>query len=153
MTKKKLIIIASVLLLIGAAVTVFLLLQRPNTDTSVDTSALGSLPVRDNSTIDTSHLDPSLVPPTNTWFSGMALQKEPKAVFAMPLSFKPSDSGFEFGLPQVTTSARLITAPHTPDVSLSIADAKAFTITRYDKLSATLTYTDGDQKLTETKLV
>jgi endoglucanase Acf2 len=106
----------------------------------VDQTALATLPTKNASSADTSHLDPAILPPTNTWLSGMVLQKTPLAVYPMPLSFLAKETGFEVGLPTVTTSATTITGEHIPGVIASIADAAAFSLTRYDKVSASLTY-------------
>ena len=151
--KKRTLVISTVIVVIAVAATIALVFtKQQHSDTSIDTSALNDLPTKDNSTVDVSHLDPKLVAPTNSWLSGMVLQKDPKAVFPLPLSFKPSNNGFSYSLPQVTTTAKLITAPHSPAVELSIDDATAYALTRYDKLSGTLTYRSGDAKLATTTL-
>lgn len=138
------------LVLIGAVVTVTLLRQPggPMGGSAagaplVDQTVLGRLPVKDASTADTSHLDASIVPPTNSWLSGMVLQKVPQPVYPMPLSFLARDNGFELGLPSVATSPTVIAGEHAPGVTASLDQARTFTLTRYDKVSATLTYHDN----------
>ncbi|MET0979919.1 MAG: glycosyl hydrolase [Candidatus Saccharimonadales bacterium] len=106
----------------------------------VKQSTLDTLPVKDESTADTTHLAPSIIPPTNSWLSGMVLQKTPLAVYPMPLSFLAKEDGFELGLPTITSTQTTITGGHTPGVAATIDGAASFQMTRFDKVSATLTY-------------
>lgn len=134
-------------------VATFLLVRSHSAPTSQGTStvnrplvnqaALAALPHKSASSADISHLASSLVPPTNMWLSGMVLQKTPEAVFPMPLSFLAKDNGFEIGLPTVTSKSTEIDGPHTPGITVQLP-ASGFQLTRYDKLSATLTYRDAD---------
>jgi endo-1,3(4)-beta-glucanase len=105
----------------------------------VNAASLQALPHKSASTADLSHLASSLVPPTNTWFSGMVLQKTPNVVYPMPLSFLAKDNGFEIGLPTVASTATAITGEHVPGMAADLG-ATGFQLTRYDKVSATLTY-------------
>ncbi len=115
--------------------------KNPTTSVAVqiDSSLLASLPKHTNSTIDLAHVAKGLVPPTNHWFSGIALNKDPKAVFPLPLSFKPSGSNFSFGLPIVTATTNTITGGYNPAV-VSGLDADRYLVSRYDSLSVTLQY-------------
>jgi endoglucanase Acf2 len=61
------------------------------------------------------------------------------AVFPLPLSFKPSQAGFSFGLPTVTSSPNTITGGYTPAINVGLG-AAAYKVTRYDDVSVTLTY-------------
>lgn len=90
--------------------------------------------------IDLSHVSNGLTPPTNKWFSGFALQKSPEPGFFYPGSFRPTATGFELSSLNVTTNAKLITAPHTPELVITITGADAYRITAYDELTVTLTY-------------
>jgi endo-1,3(4)-beta-glucanase len=148
---------ATILTVVGAGVAVslviFLLhsLTRPKNSTVhsshlVDQATLAKLPHKSASSADTSHLSEGLLPPTNMWLSGMVLQKTPETVFPMPLSFLAKDTGFEIGLPTITSTATEISGPHTPGISVGLG-ATGFKVTRYDKLSATLTYAAGSNTL------
>lgn len=99
-----------------------------------------NLPQKDASKIDTSHLAEDIMPPTNKWFSGIALQAVPKTVFPTPLSFTPSDTGFTIDLPDVdTTQKSILSIPSSP-TTVSIELATHYRITRYDEMSVDLTY-------------
>ena len=109
----------------------------------VDTQLLASVKHQSNPTAGISHLADGLVPPTNHWFSGIVFGPTPNAVFPMPLSFKPSNSGFSFGLPKVTATSNTIFGSYNEAVTAQI-DADNYKISRYDELSATLDYTKGN---------
>lgn len=123
-------------------VALILLLRQPSTNVNtvnIDASLLAKLPHRTNKTIDTSHLASGVIPPTNHWFSGIALNKDPKAVFPLPLSVKPTGVGFSFGLPVVSATANTIAGGYNPAVKVGI-DASSYMITRYDSVSVSLRY-------------
>lgn len=128
----------------GVIVWAFAHHVRTDTTTSstsiVSSEALDSLQKKDASGIDTSHLDNSLIPPTNKWFSGIALQKIPKSVFPTPLSFTPTETSFTIDLPQVETSDKTIFSKASHPTTITIKDAVRYRITRYDELSVDLTY-------------
>ena len=65
----------------------------------------------------------------------------------MPLSFLAKDAGFEMGLPTVESTATVITGPHTPGISATLSSATSFSLTRYDKISASLTYRNANTSL------
>jgi endoglucanase Acf2 len=115
--------------------------------TLVNQASLNALPHKSASSADTSHLENGVLPPTNSWFSGMVLQVVPQAVYPLPLSFKPSSSGFELGLPTITSSATEMDGQHSPGIQVSIEGATGFKLHRYDKLSATLDYQQNSQPL------
>lgn len=79
-----------------------------------------------------------LVPPTNRWFSGLVFGDEPQPVFPLPLSFRLGSSGFAFGVPTVTSSSDLITAPMTEHIVVETAATSAV-VTAYDEVSVTIT--------------
>ncbi len=112
----------------------------------VNQSALAALPQKSASSADVSHLASNITPPTNTWFSGMVLQSTPEPVYPMPMSFLAQAAGFELGLPAVSSTATQISGSHTPGLKLGNA-ADGFKLTRYDKLSATLTYSKSANTL------
>ena len=103
--------------------------------------------------IDRSHLADGLTPPTNKWFSGFALQKDPKPGYSRPNGFKPTDNGFEFSLPKITATQKVISGPHSADIIVGIESADSYKITYYDELLVELTYFDSSNNpITTVKL-
>jgi endoglucanase Acf2 len=109
----------------------------------VDKATLNSLPKKSGSSANVSRLANGIIPPTNNWLSGMVLQSTPLAVFPMPLSFLAKDNGFEMGLPTVTSDPTVIRGGHTAGISASIGGATGFQLSKYDKISASLSYYNG----------
>lgn len=145
--KKMSIIIGGIALVGGAAlVTVLLLINKhvvPNPIAApplVDKATLHSLPTKNASSAYTARIDKTIIPPTNSWISGMVLQKTPLPVFPMPLSFLAKDTGFEIGLPTISSQATVIAGGHTAGIAATLQGATGFMLTRYDKVSADLTY-------------
>lgn len=136
------------LLILGAAAlasaAVLLFLMRDTSKTGypslVNEHVLEALPREDRSNIDTSHLKNGLMPPTNKWFSGLALQKTPHAVFPMPLSFRPTDTSFEIGLPEVAATDNIIFGPHAAMIRAEVRGATSYQVVRYDELSVDLEF-------------
>jgi hypothetical protein len=121
---------------------------RNSESSLINQAALQGLPVQNEAgNIDTSHLWEGLAPPTNKWFSALALQKTPRAVFPTPLSFLPGSKSFEIGLPAVSSTEKTIFGPHLPNVRVEITDAESYKVIRYDELSVDLEYLSGDKKL------
>jgi endo-1,3(4)-beta-glucanase len=118
----------------------------------VDQTTLDGLSKKSGSSADTKRIDKSIIPPTNSWISGMVLQKTPLPVYPMPLSFLAKDTGFEVGLPNVQSTATVISGEHIPGITATIDGATSFSLTRYDKVSATLTYTAQSKQLGTTTL-
>ena len=154
MNRRNIIIGSIVVLILVATITFVVLIQRriiPNpletTMALVDQATLDGLSKKSGSAADTTRIDKSIIPPTNSWISGMVLQKTPLAVYPMPLSFLAKDTGFELGLPKVQSSQTVITGQHVPGIKAAIDGATQFSLTRYDKISATLTYTDQSKQL------
>lgn len=154
-SRKKLIIIIGGVAVVGIAalITIFILMNKqiiPNQLTTaplVDKAALASLPQKSGSSASTARIDKSIIPPTNSWISGMVLQKTPLPVYPMPLSFLAKDTGFEIGLPTVQSQPTIITGEHTAGIAATLQDATGFMLTRFDKLSADLTYKAGSKEL------
>jgi endo-1,3(4)-beta-glucanase len=113
----------------------------------VDETALKALEKKSGSSVSTVHLATGLLPPTNSWMSGMALQATALPVYPLPLSFLAKENGFEIGLPDVQSTATAITGGHLAGLSATVEGATTFQLTRYDKLSATLTYSRADKAL------
>lgn len=110
---------------------------------ALETSWTDTLPQANKSGIDLSHVATGVVPPTNKWFTGAVLQATPQPVFAMPNSYRPTSSGLEIGMPRPTATDKTIAAPHVPAMTLAIADAASYKLTRYDVLTLDLTYYDA----------
>lgn len=147
-------IVMIIVILLAIGLIIFLRLNKKeeaavsqNKPSLIDQTTLASLPTRSTSNIDKTHLASDLKPPTNKWFSGLALQADSKPVFPSPLSFKASNNGYEIGLPKVATSEKLISAPHIPVLKIEIESADNFKVTRYDELSLDITYYAGQQSL------
>lgn len=99
-----------------------------------------------NVPIDRTHVAKNLAPPTNKWFSGFALQANPKPGYNYPNSFLPRPDGFEFSLPNVRAEKTIITGAHTADVAVTIDDATSYKLTDYDELTVELTYYDTSDR-------
>jgi len=150
------IILALVIVVLGAATVLTLLVSKgvmkhpfgaPARTTLVDQTTLDGLAKKSGSSAITDRIGSDIIPPTNSWISGMVLQQTPLPVFPMPSSFLAKDTGFEIGLPAVQSSPTVITGQHTPGIMATIQDATRFTLSRFDKVSATLTYTSPSATL------
>lgn len=113
----------------------------------VDQATVDTLAKKNGSSAFTDRIDGTIIPPTNSWISGMVLQKTPLPVFPMPLSFLAKDNGFEVGLPTVQSQTTMITGEHTAGIAAAIDGSTGFMLSRFDKVSATLTYSAGTSKL------
>lgn len=129
-----------------AAVSVHSVWEQSRYPSLVNERFLRALPAEDHSNIDTFHLQNGLTPPTNKWFSGLALQATPHTVFPLPLSFRPSETAFEVGLPEVAVDDNIILGPHVAMVRAEIANAATYQVVRYDELSVDLAFTDSDDR-------
>lgn len=103
--------------------------------------------------IDTSHLAGGLIPPTNKWFSGLALQVVPKTVFPAPLGFTPQESSFSFSLPKVTATKNTLFGMPADIVTVTIAGATHYKVSRYDEISVDLTYANATDTLATVTLM
>jgi len=119
----------------------------------INTTKLAALPQKDASGIDVTHLASGVTPPTNKWFSGIALQKKPQTVFPTPLSFTPTDNSFTFDLPGVLTNPAGITTTVRQPVTVSVEGATYYLVTRYDEVSVDLTFQSGDHVIGTVTLV
>jgi len=119
-----------------------------NTDASIlDTETLEALPKKSASSASFTRLVSDITPPTNSWISGAVLQEQPMAIYPMPLSFHPFDTGFQMSLPNITSAETVITGGHTPALEARITGANSFQLTRFDKTSAAFTYKNNDSAL------
>jgi len=121
--------------------------QPQNQPDLVNEQTLAGLPTQVPGTIDTSHLGKGVVAPTNKWFSGIALEKTPQAVYPTPLSFLPTSNTFQIGLPAVTADATDIFGEAVDNITATIQGATRYEVTRYDQLSVDMTYYAGTKPL------
>jgi endo-1,3(4)-beta-glucanase len=149
MSQSKLLVCIVGGIVLGAALTAVYLMVRSSpvsgppaqVDVSIlDAATLDKLPKRAESTANLSRLSADILPPTNSWISGMVLQDKPMAVYPMPLSFQAVDTGFTIGLPTISSTETVISGGHSPAIDAEIKDARSFSLTRFDKTSATITY-------------
>jgi endo-1,3(4)-beta-glucanase len=91
----------------------------------------------------TTRLADGLIPPTNQWFSGLVFGDEAQPVFPLPLSFGLTESGFAFGIPDVTTTEKTIMGGFKPDVTVDTGAASA-QVTDYDEATVTIAGLDGE---------
>lgn len=109
----------------------------------VDTAALvAAVPAEAVAKIDPVRLAPGVVPPSNRWYSGLVFGEQPQPVFAEPLSFGLTDSGFTIGLPTPTVDAKVIIAPHVPAVTVD-AGAVSAQVSAADPVSVTIDLLDA----------
>ena len=87
-----------------------------------------------------------LVPPTNRWFSSLALGAEALPVFPVPLSFIEQKTGFGFGVPRVTTSDKTILGGAVSDITVTVPALRSTVVSDYDDLTVTLEQRDSRGK-------
>jgi len=154
-THKKLLILIVPIIAVGGIVTVVLLTGlRPTIvnmfspkNILVDQATLDALPKKNGSSADVSRVAGSVIPPTNSWLSGMVLQDTPLPVYPMPLSFLAKDTGFEIGLPTIASTSTVISGGHIPGITATINGVTDFKLSRFDKVSATLNYRKNGQTI------
>ncbi|GEL97087.1 glycosyl hydrolase [Cellulomonas terrae] len=113
------------------------------TPPEVDSAALvAGVPAQSVAKIDPVRLAPGVVPPSNRWYSGLVFGDQPQPVFAEPLSFGLTDSGFTLGLPSPTVDSKVIIAPHVPAVTVDAGAASA-QVSAADPVSVTVDLLDG----------
>src|SRR5690606_36244890 len=92
-----------------------------------------------------------LKPPTNRWFSSLVFGKEPATVFAYPLSFRAYGDRFELSVPKISSNQDVVTAPHLQDITVKL-ESDSYEVSRYDDLSVTVRYFNGDRSTAEVTL-
>lgn len=113
----------------------------------VNMSTLEALPKASRSSAITDRIGKDvLFPPTNSWISGMVLQKEPNPVFPMPYSFKPTISGFEMNLPTITSTNTEILGQHAPGLNAAFG-ATNFSLISFDGIVAKLRFVSADKPI------
>ncbi len=96
-----------------------------------------AVPQRTLAPIAAMRLADGLIPPTSRWFSGLVFGDSPQPVFPLPLSFAVSATGFEFGVPAITSAPDSILGPHNPAIVVDIGADRSF-VRAYDDASVTL---------------
>lgn len=148
---KKLLIVVIIIALAVALVGFMVIRMKANNVNNrvslIDTAALDKLKVNDGSSISTDRLADGITPPTNKWFSGLALQKNPMTVFASPLGISASDTSLKYGLPVMSASQNSVIGQLAGVATVAVSSADTYKITRYDELSVELTYFKSNEKL------
>jgi len=147
LTRKQIIITITLLFLVTiAAILVFH--KRSDrivgTDTSAISQTVANLPQRPG-THPVMRLASNLMPPTNKWFSSVAFSKEPQPIYAYPMTFKPTATGFEASYPNISGSSEAVFQIHRPDIVINLG-ATQYQVDAYDDLSVRLGYYDSSNK-------
>jgi endo-1,3(4)-beta-glucanase len=154
MTRRQWITWGGLAVVVAVAIAATAMTVRPRLKTGVfnlDTSALAKLPQHATS-VSPLRLAAGLVPPTNRWFSSLVFSKTPQPIFAYPLSYKPTVSGFELDAPVVTSSGNTVFAAHRPTLRVDLG-ADSSEVTAYDDLSVTIGQKSGAKTVASTRLV
>lgn len=131
----------------AAAVVAGMLYQEQSKQSAlIDPAMLARYETRDASGIDRSRLAPDVMPPTNTWYSAIALAPSPEPVLAYPNSYQVQPSGLKMGLPTVEVSANAVEAAHRLGASIEIQGAVNYKIVRHDQISVDVAYYDEQQR-------
>lgn len=124
----------------------------PTASTSPDIPRLaGNLVQRSIAPPPTMRLAEGLLPPTNKWFSGLVFGETAQPVFPFPIRYAPTDGGFSASLPGTEDSANAVLATAGSPVTVDLGATSAL-VSRYDEVSVTLEYRDGDAVLGYTTL-
>ena len=94
------------------------------------------------------HVAAGVVPPTNRWYSSLAMGDVYQPIFPTPLSWTPAAGGFSFGLPRVTASAAAIFGSAVSDVTVTVGGAvDGPTVVAADPVAVTAAWADdaGDE--------
>ena len=113
--------------------------------------ALGALPTETLTPAQPMRLAKGLLPPTNRWFSGLVFGTAPQPVFPSPLAVTPATSGIAVTLPTVIATANTIAGGAAGGLPFEFG-ATGFTVTRYDALTVTMTYTDAQGPVADVTL-
>ena len=108
-----------------------------------------AVPERTVTELPSARLAEGLLPPTNRWFSGLVFGDDSMPVFPLPLSFQLTGSGFELGVPNVTTAPKVIMGGFVGHVGADFG-ADSQVVTAYDAASVTISQRVGDAELGST---
>ncbi|MGF0118232.1 glycosyl hydrolase [Promicromonospora sp. Marseille-Q5078] len=109
-------------------------LTAPEVDVSV-------LPEEQVAATPAMRLADGLAPPTNRWFSGLALGDAPQPVFPVPLAVALTAGGFAYGLPEVEVTETSVLGPFAPQVGVEVGASSAV-VSAYDVASVTVELRD-----------
>jgi endo-1,3(4)-beta-glucanase len=85
-----------------------------------------------------------LTPPTNKWFSSLAFKQPSDPVFAYPLAFQTTTTGFAMSQPRVTAQSEYVDASFVRDIGVTFGtDVKSY-MSAYDDLSVELELREGN---------
>ncbi len=101
-------------------------------------AALEGVVQREGKDLAPERLADGLLPPTNTWFSGLVFGATAQPVFPLPLSFGVDSDGFALGLPTITTTTKTIMGGYAPIIRVGTASGTTWRVTGYDELSVIL---------------
>ncbi|GEK16733.1 glycosyl hydrolase [Cellulomonas persica] len=105
-----------------------------------DVAALvAQVPARQVATLPDARVDDAVLPQTNRWYSGLVFGDQP--VFAQPLSFQLTASGFTLGLPRPVGTATTVAAPHVPALTVDVGATRAV-VSAADPVAVTLALLD-----------
>ncbi|AEE47566.1 glycosyl hydrolase [Cellulomonas fimi] len=111
----------------------------PDLDTAALTAGVEQASV---AKIDPVRLADGVVPPTNRWYSGLVFGEESQPVFAQPVSFALTGSGFTLGVPDPVASDKAVVGPHVPAVTVDAGAASA-QVSAADPVSVTIDLLDA----------
>jgi endo-1,3(4)-beta-glucanase len=133
--------------LVAAAIAlplVGVLAVRPDgTSPIVTGEQVGAVHQAELATLDLSRLAPGVLPPTNRWFTALALGGEPRPVYPRPVSVALARDGFSLDVPPVTTRADAISATHRGTLQVPLG-TDGSRVTAYDDASVTVELHDAD---------
>ena len=121
--------------------------------TSEVSSLVEDMPQRTVKDLPAARLADGLIPPTNRWFSGLVFGEESMPVFPLPLSFQLTDSGFAFGLPEVSADTNVIRGGFTGQIGVRIDASEGNLdqeVTAYDEASVTVSQSSDGSELGRT---
>ena len=94
--------------------------------------------------------------PTNKWWSSALVAPWPNVMFNLPWATKLSASGLQLGIPRVTATSNLISAPFAADLNLTApgVNLASSRVNAYDDVSVGIqTLDDHGQEVFRTRLV
>ncbi|TFC05901.1 1,3-beta-glucanase [Cryobacterium adonitolivorans] len=113
------------------------------------TPLVDAVPQRSVKPLPAARLADGLIPPTSRWFSGLVFGEESMPVFPLPLTFQLTDTGFSFGLPEVSTDPAVIRGGFAGQIGVQVGPddtAMEQKVTAYDEASVTIgQFLDGAQ--------
>jgi hypothetical protein len=115
--------------------------EPPDVDPSI-------LPTRQVAPTPPTRLADGLSPPTNRWFSSLALGDVPQPVFPRPLAVGLTASGFGVGVPELTTTATGVMGQYVPQVTVDVGGHDPV-VSAYDAASVTVDLGAGTLTIVE----